>query len=203
MKKIIALFAVAAMVLQVSAQEFPEIEIGAKAPLLDTPMNGINGKTLTLNDVAKKNGLLVIFSCNTCPWVVMWENRYPEIAQWASNNKVGFVLVNSNYNKFDGDDSMENMIKHAQEKGYPDVNYVMDADSKLANAIGAKTTPHVFLFDKNMQLVYKGAIDDNAKDKAAVSEPYLKNALVSLGAGNEIAVNTTTNKGCSIKRKLN
>lgn len=203
MKKLFSLLVLLALVINVSAQNFPEIEIGAKAPLLDTPMNGIDGKSVTLNEVAKKNGLLVVFSCNTCPYVIMWENRYPEIAKWAAKNKVGFVLVNSNYNKFDGDDSMENMKKHASEKGYSDLNYVMDGDSKLANAIGAKTTPHVFLFDGDMELVYKGAIDDNAKDKESVSEPYLQNALMALGSGKDIAVATTTNTGCSIKRKLN
>lgn len=203
MKKLISLLAMFALVLQLSAQEFPEIEIGAKAPLLDVPMKGINGNALTLNEVAKENGLLVVFSCNTCPWVVMWENRYPDIAKWTNKNDVGFVLVNSNYNKFDGDDSMENMRKHASEKGYADLNYVMDSDSRLANAIGAKTTPHVFLFNSDMELVYKGAIDDNAQDKDKVSDPYLKNALGAVGAGKSIAVNTTTSKGCSIKRKLN
>lgn len=202
MKKVLVVFALLPLLFNVSAQNFPELEIGAKAPLIETPMQGIDGKTVTLNKVSEKNGLLVVFTCNTCPWVIMWEDRYVEAANWAKNNKVGFVLVNSNYKKFGGDDSMENMKKHASEKGYDQLNYVMDADSKLANAIGAKTTPHVFLFDGDLKLAYKGAIDDNAKDITQVSSTFLKDALVALGSGKDIAVNTTTNKGCSIKRKL-
>lgn len=202
MKKVLIVFAFLPLLLNVSAQNFPELEIGGTAPLLHSPMQGIDGKSVTLSDISESNGLLIVFSCNTCPWVLMWEDRYVEVAKWAENNKVGFVLVNSNYKKFDGDDSMDNMKKHATEKGYAQLNYVMDADSKLANAIGAKTTPHVFLFDGDMKLAYKGAIDDNAKDKSQVSDAFLQDALMALGSGKEVAVNTTVSKGCSIKRKL-
>lgn len=202
MKKVLIVFALLPLLFNVTAQSFSELEIGEKALLLDAPMQSTHGNSVTLNELSEKKGLLVIFSCNTCPWVLLWENRYVDIAKWAKNNKVGFVLVNSNYKKFEGDDSMENMIKHTKEKGYAQLNYVMDADSKLANAMGAKTTPHVFLFNGDLKLVYKGAIDDNAKDKSQVVSPFLQNALVALGSGKEIAVNTTANKGCSIKRKL-
>ncbi len=184
------------------AQQYPELELGAKAPLTDVKMDDISGEAYSLSDVAGKNGLLVIFSCNTCPWVLLWENRYSEISDWAKKNKVGFVLVNSNYKKRAGDDSMENMQKHAKEKGYSNLKYVVDSESKLANAMGGRTTPHVFLFDKDLKLVYKGAIDDSPKDKDAVSKYYLKDALISLGSGESIAVNSTPPQGCSIKRKV-
>ncbi len=186
----------------VSAQHYPELELGASAPMTDVKMTDISGKSLSLSDISEKNGLLVIFSCNTCPWVVMWENRYNDVAEWAKKNKVGFVLVNSNYNKREGDDSLDNMKKHAKEKGYNNIYYVVDKESKLANAMGGKTTPHVFLFNNEMELVYKGAIDDNPKDKDAVSAYYLKDALMALSSGETIAVNSTAPKGCSIKRKL-
>lgn len=202
MKKFLVVFALLPFLFNVSAQSFPELKIGGETPLIDTSMQGIDGKSLTLNEVKEENGLLVVFSCNTCPWVLMWEDRYVDVAKWAKNNNVGFVLVNSNYKKFDGDDSMENMKKHASEKGYSQLNYVMDADSKLANALGAKTTPHVFLFNGDLKLSYKGAIDDNAKDKSQVTHLYVHDALEALGSGKEIAVNTTVSKGCSIKRKL-
>ena len=191
-----------AFVYTINAEVLPEQEIGSKAPLTQVKMDDISGQQFSLDDIKKANGVLLIFTCNSCSWVLMWENRYADIATWAQNNKVGFVLVNSNETKRDGDDSMENMVKHANEKGYGNVHYVVDDQSKLANAIGAKTTPHVFLYNADFKLVYKGAIDDNPKDKSKVKDAYLQNALKALGAGKEITTSTTINKGCSIKRVL-
>ena len=78
--------------------------------------------------------------------------------------------------------------------------YVVDNNSELANAFGAKTTPHVFLFDKDMKLVCKGAIDDNVKNAAEVKDAYLMNAMRLLALGNKIPTNETKATGCSIKR---
>ena len=177
-----------------------QLEINEKTTLLDYKMKDISEKMLSLNEIKKENGLLVIFSCNTCPFVLAWEDRYPLIGQWAEENKVGLVLVNSNYQKRAGDDSFEAMQIHAKDKNY-NCYYTVDHESQLANAWGAQTTPHVFLFDKTFQLVYKGAIDDNFRSATEVKEHYLKNALANLGAGKEIQVKETPPKGCSIKRK--
>jgi len=92
------------------------------------------------------------------------------------------------------------MKKHADEKGYADIPYLVDQNSKLANAFGGKTTPHVFLFDADWKLVYEGAIDDNSKDAKAVSAPYLSNAMQNLVDGKPIDPNDTKAIGCSIKR---
>jgi hypothetical protein len=77
---------------------------------------------------------------------------------------------------------------------------VVDTDHIVADAFGAKTTPHVFLFDGNAKLVYRGAIDDNGEDKNAVSAPYLKNAINAMMGQQAIEPNTTKAIGCSIKR---
>ena len=147
-----------------------------------------------------KKGLLVIYSCNTCPWVVAWEDRYNELYKECANEGIGFVLVNSNEAKREGADSMEEMKAHAKEKGYFNFAYVVDENHVLADAFGATKTPDVFLFNEEMKLVYKGAIDDNSKDKNAVEEPYLMNAVKALSAGKEINPATTKALGCSIKR---
>jgi thioredoxin-related protein len=182
------------------------LEIGASAPSADMEMMDVSGKNMSLNQIKKENGLLVIFSCNTCPFVVGngeksegWEKRYPEIGKIAERAKVGMVLVNSNEAKRENDDSYQNMQKHAQLMNYP-CAYVVDKNSELADAFGALTTPHVYLFDKDMKLVYKGAIDDNVDDSKAVKEPYLRNALSNLAAGKAIDPNATRQLGCSIKR---
>lgn len=184
----------------------PSLEIGAEAPMQTYKMKDVSGKELSLKDIKKENGLLVVFSCNTCPFVVGgnglgegWEGRYNEIKAFSDKHKVGMVLVNSNEAKRDGDDSFEAMQKHAKANKYAS-HYVVDSNSELANAFGAKTTPHVYLFDSEMKLVYKGAIDDNNASAEEVTEHWLQSAIQNLAAGKEIDPATTRNKGCSIKR---
>lgn len=180
-------------------EKYPTINLGSKMPLADQVMKNVDGKELSLNNVSKTNGTLVIFSCNTCPFVIQWENRYDDVAGIANRLEIGTVFINSNEAKRTGDDSYEMMQAHAEANFYK-APYLVDENSKLANAFGAKTTPHVFLFDAKGKLVYKGAIDDNSKDETAVKEHYLKDALYALGNGKTIVKNQTDAKGCSIKR---
>jgi len=182
------------------------LEIGAKAPLADRQMESTTGKMLSINNIKQENGMLVIFSCNTCPFVVGngkdsegWEKRYKDVQRAAVDANVGMVLVNSNEAKRDNDDSMVAMIAHASENAYRST-YVLDKNHELADAFGALTTPHVYLFDKDMKLVYKGAIDDNVSDSKAVEEHYLLDAMKHVQAGTTIEVNSTRQLGCSIKR---
>ncbi|MCB0801845.1 MAG: thioredoxin family protein [Flavobacteriales bacterium] len=180
--------------------QYETLKIGEKATLLDYEMKSTSGESMSLNQLKKVNGTLVIFSCNTCPFVIAWEGRYPEIANMANENQIGFALINSNEAKRNSEDSMEEMIAHAKVKGYSNIPYLVDQRSKLANAFGAKSTPHVFLFDKDWKLVYEGAIDDNHKDAEGVTKKYLENALQNLAKGEEINPKNTNALGCSIKR---
>ncbi|MBK5284068.1 MAG: thioredoxin family protein [Bacteroidia bacterium] len=193
------LIAIATFALISAGEKFETLSIGQKAPKSELKMSDISGKKLALTDIKKENGLLVIFSCNTCPFVLAWEDRYPELGNLTSKNKIGMVLINSNEARRTGDDSVEEMQKHASEKNY-NCSYVVDENSALANAFGAKTTPHVFLFDKNMKLVYRGAIDDSEGKENTPKELYLKNALDNLAGGKEIKPQETRSVGCSIKR---
>lgn len=181
-------------------EKYTTLEIGQKAPMTQAKMQNTDGKKLNLDGLAKENGTLVVFTCNTCPFVIQWEDRYPEVAELASNNGIGVALINSNEAKRNGDDSIDEMKKHATEKGYAELPYLVDDKSALANAFGAKTTPHIFLFDKDWKLVYEGSIDDNSKDAKAVTATYLKDALKNLKAGKEINPSNTKAIGCSIKR---
>jgi len=178
---------------------YESIEIGGKAPMATLKMKDTNGKMVSLNDVKKENGLLVMFTCNTCPFVKAWEDRYTKIQKTAAEKGIGVILVNSNEGKRDKDDSMEEMKKHASEKGFT-APYVVDADSKLANAFGAATTPHVYLFNKDFKLAYVGAIDDNYKSAADADKHFLMDAINNMSAGKPINPNETKALGCSIKR---
>ena len=175
------------------------LEIGAKAPMTDYKMADITGASMSLADLKKENGLLVVFSCNTCPFVIGWEDRYPPLAEHCNKNNIGMVAINSNEAKREGADSMEEMKKHAKAKDY-NFSYVVDTDSKLAKGFGATKTPQVFLFNNNMELVYTGAIDDNMEKPAEVKHHYVKDAIGSMLAGKPCKPNSTRAIGCSIKK---
>lgn len=175
-----------------------ELEIGAKAPMTDVKVKDISGKMLTLNEVAGPQGLLVIFSCNTCPWVTRWEDRYNPVANLAKEHGIGTIALNPNAAYRNRGDSFEDMQKRAKENNYQ-FYYALDDDSKIAEAFGATRTPHIFLFNSDMELVYRGAIDDNANSAEDVEKPYLKNAIKELAGGKEISTKTSKSLGCTIK----
>lgn len=186
--------------LSISFTDLEQINIGDKAPKTDLKMESVDGKKASLTDLKKENGLCVIFSCNTCPYVIGWEDRYNELEEACAKNNIGFVLVNSNEAKRDGADSMKEMMAHAKEKGYGNFAYVVDENHVVADAFGATKTPDVFLFNGKMELTYKGAIDDNMKQKDSVEQPYLKNAINQMVAGEKVEPASTKAIGCSIKR---
>jgi len=208
MKKYIKIFTISItafiLVSLSEAKAQKTLKIGAKAPLSDVKMKGLDDAMVSLNDAKKTKGIVVVFSCNTCPFVVGmdefpgWEKDYNELNALAISNDLGFVLVNSNEAKRGDDDSHEAMKQHAKEKGY-EMSYLVDENSALANAFGAKTTPHVYVFDASMKLVYSGSIDNSWDTKRVSDEAYLKNALAEIKHG-KIAVNDTKPVGCSIKR---
>ena len=179
--------------------KFQTISINEKMPEVDFELKSVNEQWITINSQTSDNGLLVIFTCNTCPFVVMWEDRYKLVEQIAEENNIGLVYINSNYKKRKSDDSFERMQKHAKKMDYQ-FPYLLDEKSKLANIFGAKTTPHIFLFDNKNTLVFKGAIDDNYKEIKKVEKFYLKDAIKQLVSGSKITVSETKAVGCSIKR---
>ena len=180
---------------------FETISINDKIPEIDFELESVNKEWMTINSQVGDNGLVVTFTCNTCPFVVMWEDRYKLIEQIVEENNIGLVYINSNYKKRKGDDSFENMQKHAKKMDYQ-FPYLLDEKSKLANLFGAKTTPHIFLFNNKNTLVFKGAIDDNYKDIKEVEKFYLKDAIKQLTSGSEITISETKAVGCSIKRYI-
>lgn len=175
-----------------------ELQIGLPMPRVDHNLIEISGENITLNDVKGENGTIIIFSCNTCPWVIKWEDRYISIAEKYQKMGIGIIAVNSNISRFEGDDSLGKMAMHASENNY-NFTYAQDPKAKLAYAFGATKTPHVYLFDDKNILVYRGAIDDNARDESKVEEPFLINALDQMLAGEQITKSVSKALGCSIK----
>ncbi|MDC1063569.1 thioredoxin family protein [Flavobacteriales bacterium] len=179
--------------------QFKTIEINSEIPNMDQKLKSVNGYSYSLESISEKNGLVVIFTSNTCPFVIKWEDRYTIVEELAKKNNLGLAYINSNYKKRDGDDSFKKMKEHAKKYNYR-APYLLDTESKLANSFGAKTTPHVFMFNNELQLIYKGAIDDNYEDINKVEKFYLKDAIEQLSNGKKIKVSATDPVGCSIKR---
>ncbi len=110
------------------------------------------------------------------------------------------MLVNSNAAKHEGVDSMEKMKERAEAQGYQ-MNYLMDVDSKVADAFGAKTTPHIFVVDAEAKLVMRGSIDNSWDSDREGLETYALDAINFLTEGTELPNTTPVPRGCSIKRK--
>lgn len=181
------------------------LDIGGSVPMADEPLANIQGQVLSLNQAKKENGLIVIFSCNTCPFVVGtpdfpgWEKQYNPLYEQALKYNIGLILVNSNEGKRAGADSFDEMKRHAEAQNYM-MPYLLDKNSKMADLFNAKTTPHVFYFNKEMKLVYMGSIDNMADNKRKKDVPYLSMAMQAEANGKKCKPNKTAPVGCSIKR---
>lgn len=176
------------------------LPIGSDLPKAEVKMKDINGKEVTMKEAKKKNGLLVMFSCNTCPVVIKNQQRTKAICKYALQNDIGVILLNSNEAQRNDEDSFEAMQNYSKKQGY-EWYYVVDKDNIVADEFDAKRTPECFLFNKDLKLVYHGAIDDNPNDEMSVSRHHLKEAIKELLNGKEISVKESRSIGCSIKRK--
>ena len=172
------------------------LELGARAPDFSS-LKGTDGKAYSLHSFDDKPVLVVTFTCNHCPYAQAYEDRLVAIQRDYAGKGVQFVAINSNEDKNHPEDSYPNMIKRAKEKGF-NFPYVRDDTQKAATDYGAVCTPHVFAFDKERRLRYRGRIDDS-RDPTQAKSPDLRNALDDLGAGRDPRVADTKPFGCSIK----
>jgi len=175
-----------------------DLVIGDAVPMKDVKMTGVNGKSVSLADVAGKKGTLVVFTCNHCPWAKMWQTRVTEIGNAAGKAGIGMVAINANDPAEYPEDNMDGMKQRAKQLGikFP---YVIDATSDVARAFGATRTPEAFLFDAEGKLVYHGTIDDSPKDATAVKDAWLKDAVNAVSTGKTVTIAETKAMGCSIK----
>jgi peroxiredoxin len=174
------------------------LAIGQSAPSADVKMMGVDGKSLSIADVKGAKGTLVIFTCNSCPWVKAWESRIAELGNTYSRQGIGVIAINPNDPAAKAEDDLPVMKERAKTLGlkFP---YVVDATSDVARAFGATRTPEAFLFDAGGKLVYHGAVDDNAHKPAEVTVRWLNDALTATAGGKAVAVKETKSLGCTIK----
>ncbi len=188
-----------AMATTAGAHDGPHaLEIGKTAPKADVKMTGVDGKSISIGEVKGAKGTLVIFTCNSCPWVKAWESRIAELGNTYAKQGIGVIAINSNDASVKPEDDMPAMKERAKALGlaFP---YVVDATSDVARSFGATRTPEVFLFDAKGKLAYHGAVDDNAHKPAEVSVRWLNDALSATAAGKAVAVKETKSLGCTIK----
>jgi cytochrome oxidase Cu insertion factor (SCO1/SenC/PrrC family) len=176
-----------------------KLELGMPMPEAKTLLTDISGKEITLESAVLENGLLVMFTCNTCPYVLKNQSRTIEVCRLAQKKNIGVVLLNSNEASRKGADSYEQMKDYAKNQGF-EWMYAVDKNSALADAFDANRTPECFLFNNSQLLVYHGAIDDNPQDAAQVSRKHLAIAVEELAAGRPVSIPETKSVGCGIKR---
>ena len=175
------------------------LPIGSSIPKPEVKMKDISGKEVSFKDAMKKNGLLVMFSCNTCPVVKKYQTRTNEICKYAMDKQIGVVLLNPNEATRGSGDSYDDMKDYGKDNNYS-WSYVVDKNSEMADAFGANRTPECFLFDKDGKLVYHGAIDDNSGGADEVTRKHLRIAIDESVDGKEVSKKETKSVGCSIKR---
>ncbi len=173
------------------------LNIGDKAPSTAVKMKNVDGSDMSIADVAGKQGTLVMFSCNHCPFVKAWQGRIASIGNAAKASGIGVIVINSNDPTDYPEDSYAEMQKRAKNLGFT-FPYVVDATSDVARSFGATRTPEAFLFDKDGKLVYHGAIDDS-KEADQVTKHFLQDAIDAAVAGKAVPIAETKFVGCGIK----
>jgi thioredoxin-related protein len=200
MKKLLLSLTVIASIATMAFTFSAVLPIGSTMPKSDVKLKDVSGKEVSIKEVKKENGVLVMFSCNTCPYVIKNQQRTIDIAKYAETKNVGIIILNSNEAQRSDDDSYDAMKAYAKEQGYK-WHYAVDKNNELADAFGANRTPECFLFDKNLKLVYHGAIDDNPTDPDNVKRHHLQEAINEMVAGKEVSYKESRSVGCGIKRK--
>lgn len=161
---------------------------------------GIDGKRYGLSDFSEAPTLVVVFSCNHCPYVQAYEDRIIALQKEFLSQGVRFVVINSNDASEYPDDSFDNMVKRASEKKF-NFPFLSDEDQSVARSFGATHTPHLFVFDAERKLAYTGKIDDNWQEPEKVQRQFLREALVALVQNKKPPQAETFAIGCSIKWK--
>lgn len=170
------------------------------SPIPNFSLTGVDNKTYRLKDFSDKKILIVIFSCNHCPYVQAYEDRIIALQNEFGKNGVQMVAINSNDDVKYPDDSFDEMKKRAAVRGF-NFPYLRDESQDIAKAFGATHTPQIFLFDTDRKLKYEGKIDDNWQEPDKVKSAYLKEAILEVLKGKEVSVPETFSIGCTIKWK--
>jgi peroxiredoxin len=167
----------------------------------DFKLENVDGKMVSLSDYKEAKGFIVIFTCNTCPYAQVYEERIVELDKKYAVKGFPVIAIMPNNPKVQLGDNMEAMKSNAKQKGFT-FPYLMDEGQKIYPQYGATKTPHVYILQKTKkgnEVKYIGAIDDNFQDANAVKTKYVENAVDALLTGQQIKITETKALGCTIK----
>ena len=175
-----------------------KIPLGTTIPSFE--LKDAFGKTFKSDELFGDRGLLVVFTCNHCPYAIAVWPRVIRLAEYGKGMRVNTVAINPNINPDFPDDAPDKMVLKIKELGiqFP---FLVDETQSVADKFKAQCTPDIYLFNKNKELVYHGRIDDNWKDEEAVTREELKEAMNNMAAGRPIDAKQKPSMGCSIKWK--
>lgn len=192
-----------AAVVAAVASDDPGVTIGDKAPTFN--LKGTDGNMYSFGNIkaadgATPKGFVVVFTCNTCPYAVMYEDRLIDLHNQLAPKGYPVVAIQPNDPELKEGDNFENMQKRAADKGFPFL-YLMDEGQKVYPQYGATRTPEIYLVDAAGIVRYHGAIDDNAQEPDAVTVNYVVNAVSAIDNGQQPDPADVKAIGCTIKAK--
>lgn len=166
-------------------------------------LKNVDGKMIKLSDYQTQKGVILIFTCNHCPYSQAYEQRIIDLDKKYKSLGYPVIAINPNDSIRQPEDSYSEMIKRAREYKYS-FPYLLDADQSIAKSFGATRTPHVFLLKNNANLkeftlAYIGAIDDNTESAADAKNKYVEQAIADLEMNKSIRTTNTKAIGCTIK----
>lgn len=201
MKKIILLLALAFSAFLAQAQTGTKLKAGDTAP--DFKLKNVDNKEVSLESFPKAKGYIIVFTCNTCPYAVGYEQRIIDLDKKFKPQGYPVIAINPNDPEASTADTFNKMQDLAKEKKYP-FPYLFDAGQKITDEYGAKRTPHVFIVSKSAKgnvVEYVGAIDNDPEGTKADKIKYAEDVIASLKSGQKPAITQTKEIGCTVKRK--
>jgi peroxiredoxin len=178
--------------------ETPICEFGKPAP--DFSLPGVDGRAYALRDVRGPNGVLVMFICNHCPYVQAVRERIIRDVKELKEYGIGAVAISANDPTDYPEDSFENMKAVAREFAFP-MPYLFDETQEIARAYGAVCTPDFFGYNKDLQLQYRGRLDESRKDAVPDARRDLFEAMKQIARTGQGPKDQIASMGCSIKWK--
>ena len=176
--------------------EKKRLAIGEKGPDFDLP--GVNGQRFSLASFQDSAVVVVMFTCNHCPYVQAYESRFIAIQRDHAARGVSLVAINANETRNYPEDDFPKMVERARAQGY-NFPYLRDDSQSVADAYGAQYTPEIFVLDRERRLRYTGRIDDNWQEPGRVKSQDLREALNAVLAGVPVKKPETHAMGCTIK----
>ncbi|MEQ8810718.1 MAG: thioredoxin family protein [Imperialibacter sp.] len=199
MKKTISLIVLLAIV-QVSAAPFDGgYEVGDIAR--DFQLKNVDGASISLSDYKEAKGFIVVFTCNTCPYAKLYEQRIIALDKKYKGAGYPVIAIQPNDGSLSPGDSFEATQANSKKKGFS-FPYLLDETQEIARAYGAARTPHVFLLNKEsgkLRVAYIGASDNNHPDSNTADKKYVEDAVDALIAAKKVPVTLTKAIGCTIK----